>query len=127
MSGVKSSDQGATYPQESSIAIEKKQEVHHLETHKAWESGDADGVNAHNNVGLAVLEQKHVIPSTGRRIPTSKWEYATFCIFVSRDTGLRSLYSSPSHTQQLLTDRPSIFPSTVLVGSSQIMARTSWF
>lgn len=37
--------------------------------------------DAHNNAGMAVIEQRGVIPSTGKRIPTSKWEYITFCIF----------------------------------------------
>ena len=32
-------------------------------------------VDPHNNVGLAVLEQKHVIPKSGKRMPTGKWEY----------------------------------------------------
>jgi hypothetical protein len=36
---------------------------------------------AHDNVGLAVLEQKSIIPTTGKRILTSKLEYWTYCIF----------------------------------------------
>ena len=31
--------------------------------------------------GRAVIDQREAIPTTGRRIPTSKWEYYTFCIF----------------------------------------------
>ncbi len=62
-------------------------DVQHIETVRAnpRDRGlSVDGktsVDAHNNVGLAVLEQKHVIPTTGKRMPTSKWEYVTFCIF----------------------------------------------
>ena len=36
---------------------------------------------ARKNVGLAVLEQKHVIPTMGKRMPTTKWEYIFFCVF----------------------------------------------
>ena len=38
-------------------------------------------VDGRDKVGLALLEQKNVIPTTGKRIPTSKLEYWTFCMF----------------------------------------------
>lgn len=31
--------------------------------------------------GQAVINQQETIPTTGKRIPTTKWEYITFCIF----------------------------------------------
>lgn len=31
--------------------------------------------------GRAVINQRETIPTTGKRIPTTKWEYITFCIF----------------------------------------------
>jgi hypothetical protein len=57
----------------------QKQDVFHLE----HQPTDRIGNDKTTNVGEAVLEQKNVIPTTGKRIPTSKWEYITFCIFVS--------------------------------------------
>lgn len=31
--------------------------------------------------GRAIINQRETIPTTGKRIPTTKWEYITFCIF----------------------------------------------
>jgi hypothetical protein len=31
--------------------------------------------------GQAVINQREAIPTTGKRMPTGKWEYITFCIF----------------------------------------------
>ena len=31
--------------------------------------------------GHAVINQREAIPMTGRRVPTGRWEYITFCIF----------------------------------------------
>jgi hypothetical protein len=31
--------------------------------------------------GQAVIDQREAIPTTGKRVPTSRWEYITFCIF----------------------------------------------
>jgi hypothetical protein len=31
--------------------------------------------------GIAVIQQQHTIPPTGKRMPTGKWEYIFFCIF----------------------------------------------
>jgi hypothetical protein len=56
----------------------EKHETAHIEHH----AGTKPGLG-HENVGKAILEQKHVIPTTGERIPTSKWEYIFFCVFVS--------------------------------------------
>ena len=39
------------------------------------------GEDIGDSAGLAVIEQKHVIPTTGKRIPTTKKEYWTFCLF----------------------------------------------
>ena len=33
------------------------------------------------SVGLAVIEQKTVIPSSGPSMATTQWEYWTFCVF----------------------------------------------
>lgn len=31
--------------------------------------------------GQAVINQREAIPTTGKRIPTGRWEYISFCIF----------------------------------------------
>lgn len=36
---------------------------------------------AHKSVGLAVIGQTHMIPTTGDRKVTTKMEYWTYCIF----------------------------------------------
>lgn len=57
----------------SSTDPDKKPTLEH------FEYAEASGINladaAHASVGMAVIEQKKVIPSTGERIPTTKWEY----------------------------------------------------
>ena len=54
---------------------------------------DADGMivdGAHTTSGLAVIEQLQAIPRTGKRIPTGRWEYITFCLYCEwRPSGMR--------------------------------------
>ena len=38
---------------------------------------DGQIVDAHNSAGLAIIEQRQAIPTTGKRLVTSKWEYWT--------------------------------------------------
>ena len=45
---------------------------------------DLKGVRGVDRVGLAVIEQKTVIPQTGERMITSQWEYWLFCVFCER-------------------------------------------
>lgn len=40
-----------------------------------------NGQNAHNSAGLAVSQQQDLIPTTGGRKVTTKWEYWTYCVF----------------------------------------------
>ncbi|KAK8850683.1 hypothetical protein IAR55_004603 [Kwoniella newhampshirensis] len=40
-----------------------------------------------DDVGLALIEQTHVIPTTGARKVTSKWEYWTYCFFYYMPNG----------------------------------------
>lgn len=35
----------------------------------------------HKKAALGFLQQQHTIPTTGKAIPTGKWEYIFFCIF----------------------------------------------
>ena len=42
---------------------------------------DAMVVDGVHDAGMAIIEQVEVIPKTGRRIPTSRWEYITFTLY----------------------------------------------
>ncbi|ORX40335.1 putative autophagy protein [Kockovaella imperatae] len=44
-------------------------------------------VDGTQNAGMAVIEQTQVIPKTGVRIPTSRWEYITFCLYYFANNG----------------------------------------
>ena len=35
----------------------------------------------HKTAAIATIQQQHTIPTTGKRLPTSKWEYIFFCVF----------------------------------------------
>ena len=63
-------------------ASDEKKDVlgttHEEEAPKRRDAFRADDIE---NVGYAVIEQRDVIPSTGKRKPTTQWEYWTFCIF----------------------------------------------
>ena len=39
-----------------------------------------------NTVGLAVMQQQELIPTTGERKPTTNWEYWTYCVFCELPT-----------------------------------------
>jgi predicted metal-dependent phosphotriesterase family hydrolase len=62
------------------VGEDKKLGVQHIED-KNGVDDQRTVVGGHNNVGVAVIRQKHTIPTTGKRQPTSKWEYVFFCIF----------------------------------------------
>lgn len=34
--------------------------------------------------GVAVINQREAIPTTGKRMPTTRWEYISFCIFCTK-------------------------------------------
>ena len=53
----------------------------HLETTHAVKSNDDPTIDLHKKAAVAVIQQQHTIPATGKRMPTSKWEYIFFCIF----------------------------------------------
>lgn len=74
-------------PKARVVTAEEKGDIQHLDEYQ--EELKQAGLT-HDTVGKAILEQRHVIPTSGERIPTSKWEYITFCIFVSRTLTWRS-------------------------------------
>lgn len=47
----------------------------------AEQLGNVTTVNIHRRAGLGTIQQTHTIPATAQRKVTTKWEYATFCIF----------------------------------------------
>ncbi|KXL42006.1 MAG: hypothetical protein FE78DRAFT_155351 [Acidomyces sp. 'richmondensis'] len=51
------------------------------------ESPSNDVHARHEQAGKAIIRQKHTIPPTGKRMPTSKWEYIFFTIFYFSNNG----------------------------------------
>lgn len=61
--------------------VDEKAETAHIDVkHAPTSKEDA-------SVGLAVIDQRAAIPTTGKRKPTSKWEYVTFCMFYFSNNG----------------------------------------
>ncbi|KAH8894151.1 putative autophagy protein [Thozetella sp. PMI_491] len=50
---------------------------------------DESTTDLHKRAGIAVIRQQHTIPTTGKRLPTSKWEYIFFCVFYFSNNGAR--------------------------------------
>lgn len=49
----------------------------------------------HRQAGESFIRQQHTIPTTGKRMLTSKWEYIFFCMFCKSsppEGSLRALY-----------------------------------
>lgn len=44
-------------------------------------TGLAEKAPANEATGLAVVEQGHVIPTTGERKVTTRWEYWSYCLY----------------------------------------------
>lgn len=57
-------------------------QIEYAQVEDAVKNHDSHG----DNVGRAVIEQREVIPTTGQRMPTGKWEYIAFCVFCKRLT-----------------------------------------
>lgn len=56
----------------------------HVESPASSESGDE-----HRKAAVAAIRQQHTIPTTGKRIPTGKWEYILYCVFYFSLNGAR--------------------------------------
>lgn len=71
----------STTPAKDRITAAKKNDV----VEPAFDTADPTNMdlkrNAHNTVGLAVLQQQELIPTTGERKVSTKWEYWTYCVF----------------------------------------------
>lgn len=81
----------AVAPAEVSVSDEttKDATAHHLEE---METNDSDSSSdMHKKAGIAVIQQQQTIPTTGKRMPTSKWEYIFFCIFCRCSNPVASL------------------------------------
>ena len=59
---------------------EKEPSTEQIETALHVKS-DSSSENLHKTAAIATIQQQHTIPSTGKRMPTSKWEYIFFCVF----------------------------------------------
>jgi hypothetical protein len=94
-------------PAVDSLGDEKKANVtEHLETTPGVELDETTD-NLHRSAAIAIIQQQHTIPATGKRMPTSKWEYIFFCIFCE--------YSIHNCTRAKLIDAHQISRTTVLV------------
>lgn len=83
--------QRATPPTVTDTTANDKQQdkdlfVEHAGAHQTLGMGKTSDA-PHDSVGIALIEQKNIIPSTGERVPTSKWEYWTFCVFCGSSFG----------------------------------------
>lgn len=60
------------------IAETETEAVEHVEASPTVAGETSD---KHRKAGISYIQQQHTIPTTGKRIPTSKWEYIFFCVF----------------------------------------------
>ena len=64
-----------------------------IDTEHVDNGGDSDGHgsgssdNLHRKAGVGVIRQQHTIPTTGKRMPTGKWEYIFFTVFYFSNNG----------------------------------------
>ena len=65
---------------ESPIVPAEKEDVLPPQAEEVQDARDGKQ-NAHNAAGLAVMQQQELIPTTGERKTTTKWEYWTYCVF----------------------------------------------
>lgn len=67
-------------PAPGPLGDEKRVETEHVES--SWhpfENGTTG--DKHKDASIAVIKQQHTIPTTGKRMLTTKWEYIFFCVF----------------------------------------------
>ncbi|ORX37517.1 putative autophagy protein [Kockovaella imperatae] len=84
-------------------------EAQHVLTSGVDEKGEV--LNAHNTVGLAVMEQQELIPITGERKVTTQWEYWTYCAFYFSPNG-GAISSNGQSMMQLLISLQ--FPDNII-------------
>lgn len=71
---------------------DQKYDEKHIEHSSPVADDNGTLVEGPHNAGMAVIEQREVIPKTGKRLVTGKWEYITFTIYCSSPLVQRSEY-----------------------------------
>lgn len=72
---VDTSNDAEAVPEKTSASI----------AHVEW----PESVDEHRKAAVAAIRQQHTIPTTGKRIPTGKWEYILYCVFYFSLNGAR--------------------------------------
>ncbi|KAH8800268.1 putative autophagy protein [Xylogone sp. PMI_703] len=65
---------------------EKENDLEHLERIDSIKL-DSSTTNLQKHAAIAAIQQQHTIPTTGKQISTSKWEYIFFCVFNFSNAG----------------------------------------
>ena len=83
MSELQSENKGDTVHDERHAAVDEKHQTANAPEHDGvlGINQDALAVEGVHTAGMAVIEQIQVIPKTGKRIPTGRWEYWTFVLY----------------------------------------------
>lgn len=98
-------------------------------THLEDTDGDLKGgtgvhiAGADTDAGLAVVDQLEVIPTSGERIPVSKWEYYTFILFYFQNNGSPIGNTGGSLRMKLISDQ---FPDGIINWGGQQMAMNAF-
>ena len=88
--------------------LDEKQIEHVEQTRPLGIDDDGMVVDGVHNAGMAIIEQAQVIPKTGRRMPTGKWEYITFCLYCeSQSSSLTFRRDADCHQTLPITVLPS--------------------
>ncbi|EGX93234.1 autophagy protein (Atg22), putative [Cordyceps militaris CM01] len=63
----------------------------HVEDAPPSSSDHGSAPDLHKKGALGFIQQQHTIPTTGRVMPTGKWEYIFFCIYYFSNNGARCI------------------------------------
>lgn len=68
-------------PGDTQVQPDQKEQPHHVEAVERADSPIQEKMVqglGHDSAGMAVIEQINIIPQTGERMPTTRWEYISF-------------------------------------------------
>jgi hypothetical protein len=68
-------------PASEASNTEKTAAEEHVENAARSSDNGSAGPNLHKKGALGFIKQQHIIPTTGKVMPTGKWEYIFFCIY----------------------------------------------
>lgn len=75
----------------------------HVEDAPPSSSDHGSAPDLHKKGALGFIQQQHTIPTTGRVMPTGKWEYIFFCIYCT-STNKQVEHDEPLPTNDTATD-----------------------